>query len=81
MSYLWKEIKQKTKEKAESLKEQKQVITHKLFQQRGFDRHEDRLPILVAQTCDWIEKYELHTEGLFRMSGKKDEVMKFKKNV
>jgi len=46
---------------------------------RGFDRNSEELPVIVVKTCEFLEKYALHVEGLFRVNGPASEIHKWKK--
>ncbi|PRP74626.1 hypothetical protein PROFUN_03548 [Planoprotostelium fungivorum] len=46
---------------------------------RGFDRNVDVIPPIVNETVEWLYKYALRTEGLFRLSGSVVDVKKLKK--
>jgi len=61
------------------LKEKKGPIVHFWTNIRGFDRYSDSLPPIVRDTCEWLEKNALQTEGIFRISGNIQRMKKIKK--
>eukprot|EP01116_Phalansterium_solitarium_P016188 TRINITY_DN3706_c0_g2_i1.p1 TRINITY_DN3706_c0_g2~~TRINITY_DN3706_c0_g2_i1.p1 ORF type:complete len:713 (-),score=249.77 TRINITY_DN3706_c0_g2_i1:26-2164(-) len=50
-----------------------------LKKKRSFDRHAPEVPVLVSACCDYLEQNALVTEGIFRVSARKDEIVKLRK--
>ena len=46
---------------------------------RGFDRNKEEIPLIIKDTCDYIEKNGLKEEGIFRVSGARTEIIALKK--